>query len=109
GDIPFGSPLAVALASRGPARWALGRTGWRDDCDPAVALARGPTLCRVPASTPTPYGFAMADGVLLAHDAALRDLEEALEITQRWSEDFTLSYAADSGCGAAASGVPGGA
>jgi hypothetical protein len=31
--------------------------------------------------------------VLLADDAALRDLEEALEITQRWSEDFTLSYA----------------
>jgi hypothetical protein len=39
------------------------------------------------------YGFAIASGVLLADDAALRDLEEALEITQRWSEDFSLSYA----------------
>ena len=39
------------------------------------------------------YGFTIASGVLLADDAALRDLEEALEITQRWSEDVTLSYA----------------
>ena len=40
GNFILGSPLAVALASRGIARWALGRPGWRDDLDEAVAMAR---------------------------------------------------------------------
>jgi hypothetical protein len=31
--------------------------------------------------------------VLLADDAALRDVEEALEITERASEDFALGFA----------------
>ena len=36
----LGSPLAVALVSRGVARWWLGRRGWREDLDDAVAMAR---------------------------------------------------------------------
>jgi hypothetical protein len=39
------------------------------------------------------YGFAIAGGVLLADDPALRDIEEALEITERSSEDFALGGA----------------
>ena len=35
-----GSPLAMALAWRGVARWWLGRPGWRQDLDDAVAMAR---------------------------------------------------------------------
>ena len=35
-----GSPLAVALAWRGIARWWLGRPGWRQDLHDAVAMAR---------------------------------------------------------------------
>ena len=35
-----GSPLAVALTWRGVARWWLGRRGWRQDLDDAVAVAR---------------------------------------------------------------------
>ena len=35
-----GSPLAVALAWRGVARWWLGRPGWRQDLHDAVAMAR---------------------------------------------------------------------
>jgi class 3 adenylate cyclase len=98
GDILLGSPLAAALASRGTARWALGRAGWRDDYDRALAMARGADpLSRANVDTYA-YGFAIAGGVLLADDAALRDLEEALEITQRWSEDFTLSYARTNLC-----------
>ena len=45
----LGSPLAVALAWRGVARWWLGRPGWRQDLDDAVAMARNSdpaTLCR---------------------------------------------------------------
>ena len=40
GNFILGSPLAVTLASRAIARWALGRPGWRDDLDAAVAMAR---------------------------------------------------------------------
>ena len=36
----IGSPLAVALTWRGVARWWLGRPGWRQDLDEAVAMAR---------------------------------------------------------------------
>ena len=36
----LGSPLAVAVAFRGIARWWLGRPGWRQDLDDAVAMAR---------------------------------------------------------------------
>ena len=36
----MGSPLAMALTWRGVARWWLGRPGWRQDLDDAVAVAR---------------------------------------------------------------------
>ncbi len=39
------------------------------------------------------YGFAIAGGVLLADDAALREIEEALQIAERSSEDFVLGRA----------------
>jgi hypothetical protein len=88
----FGSPLAVALASRGTARWALGRAGWRDDFDRALAMSRGAG----PMSRAVVIAHAcsaIAGGVLLADDAALRDIEEALEIIERSSEDFALGWA----------------
>ena len=93
GNIVFGSPLAVALASRGTARWALGRAGWRDDFDRALAMARGADPMSRAAVNMYAYGSAIAGGVLLADDAALRDIEEALEITERSSEDFALGCA----------------
>jgi hypothetical protein len=54
-----GSPLAIALAFRGAARWWLGRPGWRQDLHDAVAMARRSdpaTLASVVAWT---YGFAI--------------------------------------------------
>ena len=47
----IGSPLAVAVAFRGVARWWLGRPGWRQDLHDAVAMARtqrpdNPRRCR---------------------------------------------------------------
>ena len=90
GNFVFGSPLALALATRGTARWALGRAGWRDDYDRALAMARSAdpmSHARVILFT---YGGAIAAGVLLADDAALRDIEEALEIIERSSEELAL-------------------
>ena len=40
GNFIIGSPLAVAFAQRAVARWCLGRPGWRDDLQQALAMAR---------------------------------------------------------------------
>ena len=85
--------LAHALATRGSARCALGDSGWRSDLDQAVAKARsiGPLPCGIIISYS--YGLAISSGVLLADDAALRDIEEALRIAERSSDDLALGLA----------------
>jgi class 3 adenylate cyclase len=90
GNIVFGSPLAMALATRGTARWALGRAGWRDDYDRALAMTRSADPMSHAWVITFTYGFAIPAGVLLADDAALHDIEEALETTERSSEDIAL-------------------
>ncbi len=40
GNFNIGSPLAVATASRGIARYQLGRLGWREDMWDGLAMAR---------------------------------------------------------------------
>ena len=101
----MGSPLAVALAFRGVARWWLGRPGWRQDLHDAVAMARHSdptTLAVVVAWT---YGLAMYYGVLRADDSAVRAIEEAVQTAQRASNDHALSLAEYSlGARAAVSG-----
>ena len=89
----FGSPLAVALAFRGSARWWLGRPGWRQDLHDAVAMARHSdpaTLAGVVAWT---YGFAIQYGVLRADDSALRAIEEAVQTAEGSSNDVALGLA----------------
>lgn len=93
GNIVFGSPLAVALVQRGTALWAVGRAGWRDDYDRALAMARSTDPMSYASVNTHAYGIAISGGVLLADDTALRDIEEALEITERSSEDFALGFA----------------
>ena len=95
GNFVFGSPLALALATRGTARWALGRAGWRDDYDQALAMARSTDPMSHARVITYTYGAAIAGGVLLADDAALRDIEEALNITERSSEDIALGATRD--------------
>jgi class 3 adenylate cyclase len=95
GNFVFGSPLALALATRGTARWALGRAGWRDDYDQALAMARSTDPMSHARVITYTYGAAIAGGVLLADDAALRDIEEALNITERSSEDIALCATRD--------------
>ncbi|MFG1933881.1 ATP-binding protein [Mycobacterium sp. NPDC048908] len=89
------SPLAVALAWRGTARWWLGRPGWRQDLDDAVAMARNSnhpaTLAGVVAWT---YVFAMQYGVLRADDSSVRASEEAMQSAEGSSNDVTVSMSA---------------
>ena len=89
----LGSPLAIALACRGTARWWLGRPGWRQDLHDAVAMARRSdpeTLSGVVAWT---YGFAMQYGVLRADDSVVRASEEAVQTAQGASSDRALGLA----------------
>jgi hypothetical protein len=93
GNFIIGSPLAMALATRGTARCALGRTGWRDDYERALAMARSADPMSHARVITFTYGFAMAGGVPLVDDAALRDIEGALGIIERSSEDIAVGLA----------------
>jgi adenylate cyclase len=96
-DWPLMMALAHALATRGSARCALGDRGWRSDLDQALATARsiGPLAYGVVIASygvviTYSYGLAISSGVLLADDAVLRDIEEALRIAERSSDDLAL-------------------
>jgi class 3 adenylate cyclase len=88
-----GSPLAIALAWRGTARWWLGRPGWRHDLHDAVAMARHSNPETLSAAVCWAYGHAMLYGVLRVDDTVLRAGEEALQTAQTASNDRALGLA----------------
>jgi hypothetical protein len=88
-----GSPLAIALAWRGTARWWLGRPGWRKDLHDAVAMARRSNPETLSGAVAWTYGFALQYGVLRTDDAAVRVSEEAMHIAQKASSDRALGLA----------------
>ena len=95
----LGSPLAIALAYRGLARWWLGRPGWRQDLHDAVAMARDSDPATFGAVVCWTYGHAMDYGVLRADDAAVRASEEAVQTAGSSNEaaltlaEYTLAVA----------------
>jgi hypothetical protein len=88
----LGSPLAIAVAFRGVARWWLGRPGWRQDLHDAVAMARNSDPATLGVVVTWTYG-AIPYGVLRADDSALRAIEEAVQTAQRSSSDIALIFA----------------
>ena len=89
-----GSPLAIALAWRGTARWWLGRPGWRQDLHDAVAMARGSNPETLAGAVAWTYGFAMQYGVLRADDSVIRASEDALQTARRAGYDRALGLTA---------------
>ena len=94
GNFIFGSPLAVAFATRAMARYCLGRPGWRDDLRHGLAMARS--------ADPLSY----ADGRQLRLRRreyrvaccgptirAMREIEDALRIAERSGDDLALAIA----------------
>ena len=65
GNLIVGSPLAVALVWRGVAGFSLGRDGWRQDLDDAVAMARNTDPVTLALVVSWKYGWAITNGVLL--------------------------------------------
>jgi len=94
GVLIMGSPLAIAIAMRGVARWCLGIEGWKDDFDEAIAmaLASGDSTIRAGATwlthiTAIPYGVLLPDATLL------RDTAETLAIAEQSGNDLALDLA----------------
>jgi ATP/maltotriose-dependent transcriptional regulator MalT len=84
-----GSPWATSLTFRGVARWAMGLDGWKEDFDHALAMAR--TTDPVSQAILVAYKYiGLSRGVMLADDAALREIDDALQIAERSSEDIAV-------------------
>ena len=92
GNFIVGSPLALAFTTRGTARWCLGRPRWRDDLGQGLAMARS--------ADPMSYAFAIAwvyfagvpNGVLRPDDSVMREIEDALRIAERSSDDLAVAF-----------------
>jgi class 3 adenylate cyclase len=93
GNIIFGSPLALALATRAWARYFLGRPRWRDDLHRAVAMARDADPLAYALVVTYGDGGAILAGVQVADDRAVREIEDALRIAERSSDDYALAMA----------------
>jgi hypothetical protein len=93
GNFLFGSPLALAITTRGIGRYFLGRPGWREDLRHGLAMARSVD----PLSYAMVVGYAyfpgILFGVLAADDRAMREIEEALRIAERSGDDLAVSNA----------------
>jgi class 3 adenylate cyclase len=93
GNFILGSPLALAVATRGAAGCHLDHPGWRDDLRHGLAMAR--------TGDPMSYAFAAAYvyfpgllfGVLAADDRAKHEIEDAVGIAERSSDDLAVVFA----------------
>jgi class 3 adenylate cyclase len=92
GNFIYASPLTLILATRGMARYFLGRPGWRDDMDRTLAMGRSAD----PVTYAAVVAFAMVAiplGVLRPDDSAVREIEDALRISERSGDDLALALA----------------
>lgn len=79
-DFFVASPLAVVLVFRGFARAVLGLTGWREDFNDGLAMGRQYDPVGYAAAIAWKCGAVMQHGLLVIDDAAVAEMEEALEI-----------------------------
>ncbi|MDT5352239.1 MAG: hypothetical protein QOJ56_771 [Mycobacterium sp.] len=92
GNFIMGSPLALALLQRAIARWCLGLPGWRDDMRHALAMGRSADAMSYTAVVGYVYSAGIPLGVLTADDSAVREIEDALRIAERSSDDVALAW-----------------
>ena len=91
GNFIYGSPLALAVASRAIARYCLGRPGWRDDLRHGLDLARSADPTSYATVVAYVYFVGVAVGVLRPDDSAMREVEAARRIAERSGDDLALS------------------
>jgi adenylate cyclase len=92
GDTLAGSPLAVARAMCSFVMCCLGMSGWRQEADQAMTLARGSdAITRV---SVTMYKYVpVVFGAISIDDDALRDTAYAVRIAEHSGNDFTVGFA----------------
>ena len=90
---PIGSPLAIAILTRGTCRYCLGLPGWKEDLDQAIAMTRSidPACYHVPVVYK--YRFVAHAGALLPDAAADRDTAEMMEMAEHSGDDFAVDGA----------------
>jgi hypothetical protein len=89
----FGSPLALALATRGLARCWLGRPGGREDLRHGLAMARSVGPLSYHLVVTYVYCAGIPFGVMRPDDSAVREIEHALGIAERSSDDMAVVFA----------------
>lgn len=92
GSFLVGSPLALACASRGMARYFLGRRGWAGDLRHGVAMARRADPASYAGVVGYVYLLGIPFGVLRPDDRALHEVENALRIAERSSDDVVVGF-----------------
>jgi hypothetical protein len=92
GNLIYGSPLAIALMQRAVARWFLDLPGWRDDVRHGLAMARTTDPLTYASVVGWIHFLGISCGVLSPDDRAVREIEDALRITERSSDDLALAW-----------------
>ncbi len=92
GNFLVGSPLALAFTSRGMARYCVGRSGWRDDLQHGLAMARSADPASHAGVVGYIYLLGIPFGVLRPDDLALQEIEGALRIAERSSDDVVVGF-----------------
>ena len=92
GNLIVGSPLAFAMAVRASASCCVGATGWKDDFDRALEIARAVDEFSFYGVLMLKY-ITVLNWALVADDVALNETADALETARLSSDDFTLTNA----------------
>jgi hypothetical protein len=87
------SPLAVAVALRAMARYALGLPGWCEDVSDGLALARDADPLTYTLVVGYVYFPGIMVGALRSDDAAVNEIEAAIPIAELAADDLALSFA----------------
>ncbi len=93
GNFMFGSPLALAFTGRGIGRYCLGQTGWRDDLEHGLAMARSADPLSYAAIVTYIYFPEIPLGVQRADDRALREVEAASKVAEQSGDDLAVAFA----------------
>ncbi|MDT5005369.1 MAG: hypothetical protein QOJ24_2545 [Mycobacterium sp.] len=92
GNFVFGSPLALAFAQRGLAKWALGQSGWRDDLRHGVSVAHSADSLSYVTVVSYMYTAGIPAGTLRPDDIAVGEIEDALAIAERSGDNLQLGF-----------------
>ena len=92
GNFLVGSPLALAITTRGMARYWLGRPGWPEDLRHGQPMARHVDPASYAGVVGYVYLLGIPFGVLRPDDRALHEIEDALRIAERSSDDVVVGF-----------------